>query len=196
MAAALTLVKRGEKLARTGYVEGAVGQFQKALEWNPNLDFDPEAKAAAIAQAIARAIALVEKGEKLFREGKVTEAIATYTEAQQLDPTLEISADAWNNLCWFGSLHGYAADVMNACEKAVALKPENGSIRDSRGLARALTGDMAGVLEDFQAFIDSTSSSDEEKSQRQRWIDVLRAGENPFTEEEIKSLLGDCSSRE
>jgi len=27
------------------------------------------------------------------------------------------------------------------------------------------------------------------KSQRQRWVDTLRAGEDPFTDEEIKTLF-------
>ncbi len=116
------------------------------------------------------------------------EAIALYKEAQKLDPTLEISADSWNALCWDGSLHGNAAEVIFACEKAVALAPEDGGIRDSRGLARALTGDTQGAIEDFQEFIEWTKN-ERKKAQRQRWIDALRADKNPFTEEEIKSLL-------
>ena len=77
---------------------------------------------------------------------------------------------------------------MFACEKAVALAPKHGEIRDSRGLARALTGNTQGAIEDFQAFVDWTNN-DEQRLQRQGWIDALRAGENPFTEVEIKSLL-------
>ncbi|MEQ9548299.1 MAG: tetratricopeptide repeat protein [Coleofasciculus sp. G3-WIS-01] len=77
---------------------------------------------------------------------------------------------------------------MDACEKAVALAPENGEFRDSRGIARALTGDKQGAIEDFQAFIESTNW-EEGKKQRQGWIDALKAGKNPFTEEEIEELL-------
>jgi len=78
---------------------------------------------------------------------------------------------------------------LNACEQAVALEPENNGIRDSRGLARALTGNITGAIEDFQAFINSTNDKDM-KAQRQRWIDALRAGQNPFTPEELQSLRG------
>ena len=131
---------------------------------------------------------MVEEGESLASEGKVTEAINKYQQAQKLDSTLEISADSWDTLCWYGSLHGYAAKVMDACEKAVALEPENGLILDSRGLARALTGNTAGAIEDFQALIKWTDS-DSLKEQRQGWIDALKAGKNPFTKEEIDSLL-------
>ena len=124
----------------------------------------------------------------LVKQEKVQEAIALYKEAQKLNPNLEISATSWNSLCWNGSLHGHAAEVMDACEKAVAFNPEHGGRRDSRGLARALTGDTQGAISDFQAFVDWTDD-DEQRLQRQRWIDALRAGKNPFTEEEIKSLL-------
>ncbi|AOX01187.1 hypothetical protein BJP34_18635 [Moorena producens PAL-8-15-08-1] len=77
---------------------------------------------------------------------------------------------------------------MDACEKAVAKEPENGGIKDSRGLARALTGDTAGAISDFQAFVDWIDD-DELKAKRQKWIDELRAGKNPFTEEVLKGLL-------
>lgn len=100
---------------------------------------------------------------------------------------MEIDADSWERLCWYGSLHRHAADVMFACEKAVRLAPDNGYIRDSRGLARALTGNTQGAIEDFEAFIAQTDDK-EQKSQRQRWVEDLRAGKNPFTDEELKKL--------
>ena len=130
----------------------------------------------------------LKEAEKLTRLGQVPEAIALYKEAQKLDPNLKIPAESWNILCWFGSLQGQAAEVMFACEKEVALEPNNGNYRDSRGLARALTGNTQGAIEDFRAFVDWTENN-EQRLQRQGWIDALRAGENPFTEEEIKSLL-------
>jgi len=77
---------------------------------------------------------------------------------------------------------------MDACEKAVAKEPEHGGILDSRGLARALTGDTAGAISDFQAYVDWTKN-DEWKAKRQQWIDELRAGKNPFTEEVLEGLL-------
>jgi hypothetical protein len=78
---------------------------------------------------------------------------------------------------------------MQACENAVAQAPKNGDFRDSHGIARALTGDKAGAIEDFQAYIKS-SDSDEVKKQRLGWIDALRAGKNPLTQEEIEKLKG------
>ena len=75
---------------------------------------------------------------------------------------------------------------MQACENAVALEPKNGKFRDSRGIARTLTGDNKGAIEDFQAFIES-SDLEWEKEKRQGWIDALKAGENPFTEEVLEN---------
>ena len=178
---ASALIIRGKELAKRGDVPGAVAKFQKALELNPNLELEPETKAKQLA-----ASAKVYQGVELAKHGEVTKAISIYKEAQQLDPTLKISANSWNELCWNGSLHGYPAEVMFACEKAIALEPENGGIRDSRGLARALTGDTAGAIEDFQAFLEWSGGRAKEK--RQGWIDSLRARKNPFTDEELESL--------
>jgi hypothetical protein len=127
----------------------------------------------------------VEKGEKLVEEGKVKQALAAYREAQRLKPTWTLPSESWNTLCWYGSLHGQAAEVMFACENAVALAPKHGGFRDSRGIARAMTGNTAGAIEDFQTYIKWTKS-DEEKKQRQGWIKELKAGKNPFTPEEIE----------
>ncbi|NEP24933.1 AAA-like domain-containing protein [Moorena sp. SIO3I6] len=182
-AKAIALFTKGEQLAEEGDVEGAIAKFQEAKELNPNLELQPETKAKQLA-----APTKVKQGKQLAIQGELTKALSLYKKAQQLDPNLEISAYDWNEICWFGSLHGYAADVMDACEKAVAKEPEDGGILDSRGLAKALTGDTAGAISYFQAFVDWIDD-DELKAQRQKWIDELRAGKNPFTEEVLKGLL-------
>ncbi len=46
---AFAWVRQGEILAKAGQVEGAIALFNKALEWNPELNFDPEAKAKQFA---------------------------------------------------------------------------------------------------------------------------------------------------
>jgi tetratricopeptide (TPR) repeat protein len=173
------LVKQGEEAVDKGNIETAIAAFQKALKLDPSLDFKPTTKVASL---------LMTRVEKLLREKQFKEASAAYTEAQKLDASVDISADSWNNLCWVGSLQGYAKQIMFACEKAVALAPDNGNNRDSRGVARALTGNTKGAIEDFQAFIAKTEDK-KLKAQRQRWVNALRAGKNPFTPEEIKSLL-------
>ncbi len=87
-------------------------------------------------------------------------------------------------------MYGYAAKVIEFCDKAVALATKGDChIRDSRALARALTGNIKGAIKDFQSFVASDCEDDDEsKKQRQRWIEVLRRGENPFTPEELERL--------
>ena len=118
------------------------------------------------------------------------EAIAAYNQAQQLDTQMEISALFWNNLCWWGSLYDRAADILYAGEKAVELEPDNRMYLDTRGLARALTDNVNGAIEDFQAVLDSGYFDNREslKQRRQRWLEALRAGQNPFTPEEMEAL--------
>jgi len=77
--------------------------------------------------------------------------------------------------------------VLFACEKAVDLEPEGASYRGSRGLARALTGDSAGAIDDFRFFLDQWSG-DLEAAQRQAWIAVLEAGQNPFGAATLRAL--------
>lgn len=127
------------------------------------------------------------EGRRLASAGDIAAAVATYRNAVERDARLTITAGDWNTLCWYGSLWQHAADVMEACEEAVALAPEAGWIRDSRGVARALTGDFAGAISDFAAFVAKTSS-DEVRAQRQEWISALRRGENPFTAEVLEAL--------
>jgi tetratricopeptide (TPR) repeat protein len=177
------LVNQGRAIARGGDFKGAIAKFQDARKLSPSLDIPSETEVAWW-----EADSLVEKGEQLITEGKFKEALAAYQKAQTLKPTRKLDAASWNNLCWFGSLHGQAAEVMFACENAVTLAPKNGDVRDSRGIARALTGNTAGAIEDFQLYI-KLSDSDERKKQRQGWIKDLKAGKNPFTKEEIERLL-------
>ncbi|MDY6806256.1 MAG: pentapeptide repeat-containing protein [Cyanobacteriota bacterium] len=136
------------------------------------------------------ATVLLSQGFNQVSQGKVDEAIAFYQEAQTINPQLQIAARFWNKLCWHGSLSVRARDVLFAGEKAVELEPDDGYFKDTRGLARALTGDIAGAIADLLAALDSGcfDSNNAKKQQRQRWLEALREGENPFTPEELATL--------
>ena len=184
------LIEEGTKLAREGKIEQAVERYEKAIILDKmafiptKQNIYPEAQAKY--QAVDAANALLVQGSELVREGKVKEAIASYKEAEKIQPT-QISASHWKTLCWYGSLYQQAADVLFACEKAIALNPDDISLLDLRGLARALTGDIQGAIEDFQVYVEWTDDQ-EKKAQRQEWIKVLQAGENPFNYEILESL--------
>ncbi|MGH8551147.1 MAG: NACHT and WD repeat domain-containing protein [Methylococcales bacterium] len=128
------------------------------------------------------------EAEKLLKDRKIAEALAAFDEVQQLDTTI-ITADQWHNLCWDGAVMNFAQQVLPACEKAVADTKSDDlwMVRDSRGLARALTGNTQGAIEDFEYLIEKTDN-EAYKKQRQAWITALRAGQNPFTQELLESL--------
>jgi WD40 repeat protein len=190
-AAASTLVEEGEELAKDDNLEAAVEKLKKALQFDRNIDLDPKTQEIdnnpkVVAKKLT-APYFVTQGKEFVRKGEVKEAIADYNEASKINPSLQISAEDWNALCWFGAINNHAKDVMFACEKAIALAPENGSAIDSRGLAKALSGDYKGVIEDFEVFVKWTYN-DERRGQRQSWIDDLRNGKNPFTPEVLEKL--------
>jgi tetratricopeptide (TPR) repeat protein len=172
----------GKQLAQLADVAGAVRKFERARQVDSAIDLDPNVEAAQLA-----AESLMARGVRQVRLGMVKEALSDYAEAQRTDPTLKVSADAWNDLCWNGGIRGYASEVSAACEKAVAAAPATWQIRDSRGLVRGITGNFKGAIDDFLPLIGSTTDPNA-KAERQRWVDVLRAGHNPFTPEELRSL--------
>jgi tetratricopeptide (TPR) repeat protein len=175
------LVLEGWNLAVAGRVDRAVVLFQKAFALRPWLNLDPEVEARKLA-----APGRVARGQRLAERGRIPEALAMYAQAQQFDPALQIPAAAWQTLCWFGSLWGQAAEVMVACDRAVALEPDNRPWRISRGLARAMTGNRTGALEDWQ--VCTTPKDTPLCVHAQRWSTLLQAGENPFTPDELTRL--------
>jgi WD40 repeat protein len=177
------LLNRGRSIARQGDLGLAMETFQQAQKLSPKIEVPAENKVKQWA-----AEGSIEQGENLVKEGKVQEAVNAFLRAKQFDATWKISQDSWDTLCWHGALHGGAKTVISACDTAVELAPGNVNVRDSRGLARALTGDTAGAIADFQAFIKGTDWA-EGKKQRQGWIDALKKGENPFTKKELANLL-------
>ena len=195
---ALFLISQGKKLGEEGKLQEGIDKFTEAKTLDSSLDFDPYVKAKALVVA-----SFVNRAAELMKKNQAEAALAKYKEAQGLDSKLE-KASKWDlkSLCWYGSLRGYAAEVMTACEIAVKRDPNDGGILDSRGVARALTGDYPGAISDFETFIKELQKEIKEieninrkksletyKVQRQGWVDALKKKENPFTEEVLQELL-------
>jgi WD40 repeat protein len=125
------------------------------------------------------------KAEQFFRE-------ALYAALQIKDPEVN------NHVCWMGSVNRFAKLVKPACEEAVELAPDSRTrqlYQDSRGLARALTGDKPGAIEDFttalqsiKAFRDLDIFDAAFLRRREGWIAALNAGRDPFDDALLKSL--------
>lgn len=102
-----------------------------------------------------------------------------------------------NSICWSGSINGFSELVLPACEKAVALGIQNDDENqyeyyDSRGLARALTGDFDGATQDFKVFVDwakgHSSIYDAYVKTRESWIVILKTGMNPIDDKTLLEL--------
>jgi TonB family protein len=161
----------------------------RALRWQVSVPvvFDLNRGRAVGSADSAAAAALASEGASLARRGNITDAQTAYSAALGIDTRLNGSLQFWYALCWHGSLWDNAEEVMFACEQAVALKPLLANPREARGLARAMTSDYAGAIEDLgQSAARATTS--EERAQRLSWIGTLRSGQNPFTEEVLRAL--------
>jgi WD40 repeat protein len=113
--------------------------------------------------------------------------------AQAVQSAVETENAALNDyFCWNGSVDGLAESVMAACERAVELDSDNARYRDSRGLARVLTGDFEGAIKDFESYIEWGQNQgrrfEERLRKRQDWIEQLETGHNPFDEAVLKEL--------
>ncbi len=183
--AAKTLVDQAYDLARDTKIEEARQKLQKAYKLDKTLNIDElTTKANHLA-----AKTLIDRGRNVLQQGNVLSALSSYQKAQQIDEKI-IEARSWNSLCWFGSIYGYADKVLDACDKAVELASDEKQSQylDSRGLARALTGDSNGAIDDFRAYINDKNNSEQLRAKRQKWIKSLENGENPFTKEVLEKL--------
>jgi WD40 repeat protein len=162
-------------------------------EWQqflPNEPYRPTCADQPVASSGMRQLTALARATQ--NGGSTAEATAMVSAAVTW-VTASKDSDLNNGLCWTGSLNGFAAQVMPACDRAVALASPGslGNIRDSRGLARALTGNKAGAIEDFHAFVDWSKDNgkyDPSGKQREDWITALNAGKNPFDQATLDSL--------
>ena len=104
----------------------------------------------------------------------------------------EGSAVLNNQVCWYGSLDGFASIVAPSCEKAIALDPQEGFYQDSFALAQSLLGHYDKAIAGFESFLGSPSGNTDEmkvrKAKREAWIASLRKGQNPFDAATLRSL--------
>lgn len=120
-----SLLRRGWDLAYKGYVEGAVAQFQLAVDLEPGLDLDPEARAGQIA-----ALPLLSRAQSLARyEGDVEGATALFQDAITLDPSLDLDPET------------------EARQTAAAYFTDQGKLQAERGDVQGAIGHFQRALE-------------------------------------------------
>ncbi len=154
--------------------------YDNAAAALPEVSGDPSLRRALTKQVL-------KSGSSFVKDGDVDSALAAYKLAVEIVPEHPPSAQDWNALCWYGTLWGRASDVLFAGDKAVAAAPEEPRARDSRGLARAITGDFKGAIEDFHYYAEHRGDKDAADTRRE-WIEVLKRRENPLTDRVLEML--------
>jgi tetratricopeptide (TPR) repeat protein len=193
--------RQGEanSLMGLGMVARSQGNYKEAIDYYEQaLDIMREIDDTAGIASISWNLGLLYEAQ-----GDMERAVPLMQASIDFDAAIghpDAAGDA-NHLCWNGSLGGVAEEVVDTCEQAVELASdqEKPFHIDSRGLNRALTGDIPGAIEDFQFFVDELQGiepGDEEMASaiaevvapREAWIEALEAGENPFDEETLEEL--------
>jgi tetratricopeptide (TPR) repeat protein len=178
--------ERATTLADEGKVSEALAAFREAVGKDPGA---AGADAQREALQMVGTEVLLQVARDVRRGDRHEQAIAV---ARELDAVLTSDAhqdwrwaEDWNSICWFGSLWGKGKDVVFAGEHAVRLSPLTYQYKDTRGVARAQVGDFAGAIEDFKAYVAARGPDFE---QREEWIKLLQARQNPFTPERLREL--------
>jgi WD40 repeat protein len=135
---------------------------------------------------------LVDEADVMMLAGDHEGARRLFAQVARLAPTEDARTN--NHLCWFGSIHRFAAIVTDACERAVNLAADDDRpfFQDSRGVNRALNGNRAGAIEDFTAILEFLNSRrgdfDASIKRRERWVGALKNGIDPFDDVTLSQL--------
>jgi hypothetical protein len=118
--------------------------------------------------------------------GRVHESLAVYDRAIAVMP-----GEWWahSHRCFYNAMLADASTVMDSCDRSIELGPTDPAVAyERRAIARALVGNRAGAIADLELSIAAyrqAKRTPPELESRERWLATLRAGDNPFTPEEI-----------
>ena len=152
-----------------GDADQAMADFSRAMA------LDPDSAAAAFSRALLRS-----------ENGDVAGSLSDLRLARTLDPR---SAEIAVTLCWQLSAARMADEALSHCADAAA----DGKARDAMGLANALLGRRTRAAEHFEAFLEWAASEGDacraaHEDSRRRWVEALRAGEDPFDDDTLRAL--------
>jgi hypothetical protein len=145
------------------------------------------APAASLVEAVRRVVEAELRVDSVVEAREFDAAIQTVERARLSRAPVSFLSSTWNSLCWSASLYGHAERAMPACEAAVAPDTTNLAVRDSRGLARAMAGNLDGAREDFE-YVVARAAAGPFLDRRAAWLEALRQGTNPFTPEVLEEL--------
>lgn len=91
-----------------------------------------------------------------------------------------MDANILNRVCWELTLRGQASLALPVCDRGVIQFPKDFNLLDSRGVARGISGNVAGAVNDLEQSLLGADYSADERVARQSWIRDLKSGINPF----------------
>lgn len=118
---------------------------------------------------------------------RISDALDRLDRARR-DPRVRVESRALYDICWRGALLNLAKAVLPVCDEAVAMDGTNAMYRDGRGLARVLTGDLPGAIDDFEVYMAAAVEGGLDVSRHQGWMAELRRGRNPIDETVLAQL--------
>jgi hypothetical protein len=185
-------------VCREGLLQDKDEKVSKACELyvKNNPKYEGKAGGDYVAKALQeiRAGVLVSEAQTFIRQEKVEDALAALEEAKKLHSAVKISDKIYADLCWSGVLEDKAQLVLEACEISANNNPEHGGMRDSRGVARAMTGNLEGVIQDFKHYVEWAPSRNRPQARidrRKRWIEQLNNAQNPFSGPNRKKVIAE-----
>ena len=184
--AAPTLIANADDYLVQGKAQKvALEWYEQTKQWDTRFTFSSEDRLEKLVN-FRKSSQQIEDTDK-----DIPTIVQNFQAITSLEPPLQQTIfeveESWGKLCKEGNIQNKSKEVLFACEEAVKRAPFRTSSVDNRGLAYALTGNTQSAITDFKTFIDRTTDP-EAKAQRQRWVDALEKGENPFTPEVLKSL--------
>ncbi|RMD63301.1 hypothetical protein D6833_05815, partial [Candidatus Parcubacteria bacterium] len=110
-------------------------------------------------------------------------AAARYEVAVSLSLQARIDANNAYKTCQYGTKEGFAEMVLPACDRAVELLQDKPFALNARGIARALTGDREGALEDLNAVVEewegsSWASRSRVAARSKQLIEIIESGQD------------------
>jgi protein O-mannosyl-transferase len=124
----------GNAFFKKGQIDGAIDQYQKALEINPNY---VEARGNL--------------GLALLQKGQMDDAIAEYEEALKIDPTY---AEGHDNLGTVLLQKGHANEAMTQYQKALEFNPNYAEAHYNLGFVLAQEGQTNEAIAQFQKALE------------------------------------------
>jgi WD40 repeat protein/tetratricopeptide (TPR) repeat protein len=180
---------RSDVLLDQGLYDEALVLLEEIKQRFPDLIDVPE---LYVADAILRD--LPDPWKRQVQASSDVLALISNSSPEVVEANSDLFAAVFNEVCFWGSLEGYAEEILWACDQAIESAPDSYLYRDSRGLAQALSGNFDAAIEDFRAFIRLAEYNQQYEDMipsRQLWIEELSAGINPFTEELLNELKVD-----